>query len=89
MQAQDGCFNYTSPHKFRCLDRGVERFWLAFPPVRLPVRALLTSLSLVERGEKACGFEKSAGAGHACCLEDLARFDEIVLGFFQKRGFAK
>jgi len=30
MQAQDGCFNYTRPHKFRCLDRGVERFWLAF-----------------------------------------------------------
>jgi hypothetical protein len=42
------------------------------------------------KGERThCGFEKTAAAGHACCLEDLARFDEIVLGFLQERGFAK
>ena len=29
------------------------------------------------------------GAGHACCLEDPARFDEIVLGFLKKHGFVK
>jgi pimeloyl-ACP methyl ester carboxylesterase len=42
------------------------------------------------KGERThCGFEKTAAAGHACCLEDPARFDEIVLGFLQERGFAK
>ena len=29
------------------------------------------------------------GAGHACCLEDPARFDEIVLGFLKEAGFVK
>lgn len=29
------------------------------------------------------------GAGHACCLEDPAAFDEAVLGFLKERGFAK
>ena len=28
-----------------------------------------------------------AGAGHACCLEDPAAFDEIALGFLRKNGF--
>jgi pimeloyl-ACP methyl ester carboxylesterase len=28
-----------------------------------------------------------AGAGHACCLEDPATFDEIALGFLRKYGF--
>lgn len=28
-----------------------------------------------------------AGAGHACCLEDPAAFDEGVLEFFKKHGF--
>ena len=28
-------------------------------------------------------------AGHACCLEDPARFDEIVLVFLEKHGFVK
>jgi len=27
------------------------------------------------------------GAGHACCLEDPATFDEIVMGFLKKNGF--
>ncbi len=27
------------------------------------------------------------GAGHACCLEDPATFDEIVMGFLRKNGF--
>jgi 3-oxoadipate enol-lactonase len=27
------------------------------------------------------------GAGHACCLEDPATFDEIVLRFLRKNGF--
>lgn len=30
-----------------------------------------------------------AGAGHACCLEDPATFDELVLGFLRKHGFLK
>jgi 3-oxoadipate enol-lactonase len=29
------------------------------------------------------------GAGHACCLEDAATFDEIVLGFLKKHGFVR
>ena len=28
-----------------------------------------------------------SGAGHACCLEDPATFDEIVLSFLRKNGF--
>ncbi|MFQ5903020.1 MAG: alpha/beta fold hydrolase, partial [Candidatus Binatia bacterium] len=27
------------------------------------------------------------GAGHACCLEDPAAFDEVVIGFLKKYGF--
>ena len=29
------------------------------------------------------------GAGHACCLEDPATFDDHVLSFLRKRGFLK
>jgi pimeloyl-ACP methyl ester carboxylesterase len=28
-----------------------------------------------------------AGAGHACCLEDPAAFDRIVMRFLEKNGF--
>jgi pimeloyl-ACP methyl ester carboxylesterase len=30
-----------------------------------------------------------AGAGHACCLEDPATFDGLVLAFLRKHGFLK
>jgi 3-oxoadipate enol-lactonase len=32
---------------------------------------------------------KIAGAGHACCLEDPATFDENVLAFLKKYQFFK
>ena len=44
-----------------------------------------------EMSTKIAGAEHHVipGAGHACCLEDPARFDEIVLVFFEKHGFVK
>jgi len=29
------------------------------------------------------------GAGHACCLEDPATFDEMVLSFLRKHNFIR
>jgi 3-oxoadipate enol-lactonase len=42
-----------------------------------------------EMSTKIAGAEHHviAGAGHACCLEDPATFDELVLGFLRKHGF--
>jgi len=44
-----------------------------------------------EMSAKIAGAEHRviAGAGHACCLEDPATFDELVLGFLRKHGFLK
>jgi pimeloyl-ACP methyl ester carboxylesterase len=42
-----------------------------------------------EMSTKIAGAEHHviAGAGHACCLEDPAVFDELVLAFFRKHKF--
>jgi 3-oxoadipate enol-lactonase len=42
-----------------------------------------------EMSTKIAGAEHHVipGAGHACCLEDPAMFDEIVLAFLRKHGF--
>ncbi len=42
-----------------------------------------------EMSKKIAGAEHHVitGAGHACCLEDPAAFDDIVLHFFKKHGF--
>lgn len=44
-----------------------------------------------EMSTKIAGAEHHVipGAGHACCLEDPARFDEIVLVFLEKHRFVK
>jgi pimeloyl-ACP methyl ester carboxylesterase len=44
-----------------------------------------------EMAKKIAGAEHYviAGAGHACCLEDPAAFDEIVFSFFKKHEFVR
>jgi pimeloyl-ACP methyl ester carboxylesterase len=44
-----------------------------------------------EMSQKIAGAEHRviAGAGHACCLEDPAAFDEIVLAFLRKHEFLR
>ena len=44
---------------------------------------LQTSHSLVERGKDVLRIRKTAGAGHACRLEDPARVNENILEFLK------